>query len=123
MKSAKIIYWITTTLIVLFEGLLPGLTFNTALAIEGVRHLGYPDYFRIMLTAFKVIGAIALIMPAVKGNQKEWAYAGFGFTFISAGVSHWSVDGFNGQTIFPFAMLVLLAVSYRCYHKVYPAIG
>ena len=49
MKSAKIIYWTTTTLIVLFEGLLPALTFNTAVAIEGVRHLRLSRLFQIIV--------------------------------------------------------------------------
>ena len=32
MKSTKIIFWTCTILIVLFEGLLPALTFNTEIA-------------------------------------------------------------------------------------------
>jgi hypothetical protein len=118
MKTSKIIFWTTTTLIFLFEGVIPALTSHTPLAVEGVRHLLYPDYFRVMLTFFKVIGALALILPFVKGRYKEWAYAGFGITFISAGISHWAVDGFGGQTVFPFAMLLVLTVSYLHYHKI-----
>jgi hypothetical protein len=118
MKKLKILYWITTVLIFLFEGVLPALTSNTQLAIEGINHLGYPDYFRVLLTVFKVSGALALIIPAVKGRVKEWAYAGFGFVFISAFVSHWAVDGFSGQTIFPLVVFGILTVSYNCYHKI-----
>jgi DoxX-like family len=117
MKTTKIIYWATTILIFLFEGVLPALTSNTQLAIEGIRHLGYPDYFRVMLTAFKVVGALALTIPAVKGKFKEWAYAGFGITFISACVSHWAVDGFSFQAVFPLIMLCILSVSYIFYYK------
>ena len=57
MKTTKIIYWTTTILIFLFDGLMPALTSNTELASQGISHLGYPDYFRVMLTFFKVIGA------------------------------------------------------------------
>ena len=81
MKSIKITYWITTTIIVLFEGVGPALTSNSEIAVEGIRHLQYPDYFRVMLTVFKVAGAIVLIVPFFKGRYKEWAYAGFGVTF------------------------------------------
>ena len=62
-KTTKIIYWTTTGIIFLFEGVMPALTSHTALAVEGIRHLGYPDYFRVMLTIFKVVGALALVLP------------------------------------------------------------
>lgn len=117
MKTTKIIYWTTTTLIFLFEGVLPALTSHTEVAVEGVRHLQYPDYFRVMLTVFKVAGALALILPMVKGNYKEWAYAGFGIVFIGACVSHWCVDGFGGQSIFPLVMFGIMVISYITYHK------
>jgi hypothetical protein len=44
---------------------MPALTSQTAMAKEGIRHLGYPDYFGVMLTVFKVLGALALIIPQV----------------------------------------------------------
>jgi hypothetical protein len=116
-KTTKIAFWATTVLIFLFEGVIPAFTTNSQLAIEGVRHLGYPDYFRIMLSTFKVCGAIVLILPYFKGNIKEWAYAGFGFVFISAAVSHAAIDGIDGQTIFPLVMLLILVISYRSYHR------
>ncbi|MDJ1504784.1 DoxX family protein [Xanthocytophaga agilis] len=117
MKTTKRIYWTATVILFLLEGLMPALTSHTQLAVEGIRHLGYPDYFRVMLTIFKVAGALALVLPFVKGNVKEWAYAGFGFTLISACVSHWAVDGFTGQTIFPLVVFAILVVSYKSYHK------
>lgn len=120
MEKIKIIYWFATILIFLFEGVMPALTFNSELAVEGIKHLGYPDYFRVYLSLFKVIGALALITPLVNGRVKEWAYAGFGFVFISAFVSHWAVDGFNGQTVFPIIVFAFLALSYTCYHKLNP---
>ena len=117
MKTTKITYWTATIIIFLLDGLMPALTSNTELAKQGISHLGYPDYFRVMLTIFKIIGAIILIIPAIKGRVKEWAYAGFGFNFISAAASHWAVDGFGGQTVFPLVALVILIVSYVFYHK------
>lgn len=115
-KTTKIIFWSATTLVFLFEGVVPALTSNSQLAVEGIRHLGYPDYFRIMLTFFKVAGSLTLILPFIKGVLKEWAYAGLGLTMLSACISHWAVDGFGGQTIFPlffFGVLVLSYVSYQ----------
>lgn len=78
MKTTKTIYWTTTIIIFLFDGLIPALTSNTELARQGISHLGYPDYFRVMLTFFKIGGAIVLILPVIKGRYKEWAYVGFG---------------------------------------------
>ncbi|MBV6440986.1 MAG: DoxX family protein [Haliscomenobacteraceae bacterium CHB4] len=117
MKKNKILFWLTTGFIFLFEGVMPALTSNTQIAIEGIRHLGYPDYFRVMLTVFKVLGVLALVLPVVPGRIKEWAYAGFAFNFISAFISLWAVDGFGGQTVFPLVLLGILAVSYVQYHK------
>ena len=117
MKKVNIIYWTTTTLIFLFEGVLPALTSQTEMAKEGISHLGYPAYFGVMLTVFKVLGALALILPQVPTRIKEWAYAGFAFDFIAASVSHWAVDGFGGQAIFPLVVLAILMVSYAYYYK------
>jgi len=118
MKTTKITYWASTIVIFLLEGLMPALTSNTELARQGITHLGYPDYFRVMLTVFKVIGALMLILPVVKGRFKEWAYVGFAFDFICAATSHWVVDGFGGQTIFPLVVLAILIVSYLSYYKI-----
>ncbi|HQW83701.1 MAG TPA: DoxX family protein [Ferruginibacter sp.] len=117
MKKIKITYWITTAIIVLFDGVIPAFTFNTALAKQGVSHLLYPDYFRIAITMFKVAGAIILITPSLKGRIKEWAYAGFAFVFAFASISHFVVDGMNFQSFFPLIFLGLLALSYISFHK------
>jgi hypothetical protein len=84
MKSTKIIYWATTTLIFLFEGLMPALTSQTEMAKEGLNHLGYP---------------------------------GFVFDFIFAAISHWAVDGFGMDAVFPLIIMAVLLVSYRSYHQ------
>jgi hypothetical protein len=97
---------------------MPALTSNSQLAIDGIKHLGYPDYFRIMLTCFKVAGAIVLILPMAKGAIKEWAYAGFTFTMIAACVSHSSVDGISAQSLFPLIVLAILMTSYFSYKKI-----
>ncbi len=117
MKKEKIIFWTATTLIALFEGLLPALTSQTELAKEGIRHLGYPEYFGNALVVFKVLGVLTLIIPQVPQRVKEWAYAGFAFDFLFASISHGAVDGINGQTFFPLVVLGVLAVSYIYYHK------
>lgn len=117
MKKHRIIFWITTILIFLFEGVMPALTSQTELAKEGIRHLGYPEYFGVIITVFKVLGALVLIIPAAPKRLKEWAYAGFTFDFLGASASHAAVDGFGFQTIFPLIVLGVLMLSYVSYHK------
>jgi len=118
-KTSKIIYWITTGIIFLFEGVMPALTSQTELAKEGIRHLGYPGYFGAMLMVFKVAGSLAIIIPGVSTRIKEWAYAGLGLEMIAAFISLWAVDGLNGMTIFPLVILAILVVSYVQYHRLH----
>jgi hypothetical protein len=118
MKKDRIIFWTSTSIIALLEGVMPALTSQTELAKEGIRHLGYPEYFGNALVVFKVLGVIALIVPQVPKRVKEWAYAGFAFDFIFAAISHGAVDGINGQTFFPLVILAILIVSYVYYHKI-----
>ena len=40
-----------------------------------VTHLGYPSYFLVLLGSWKVLGAVALLVPR-RPLLKEWAYAG-----------------------------------------------
>jgi len=117
MKKNKIIYWVTTIFIFLFEGVMPAFTFNTELARQGISHLGYPTYFGNALVVFKVLGALILVIPAIKGRLKELAYAGFIFDFLFASISHFTIDGFGFQGIFPLIILAILLVSYAYYHK------
>lgn len=118
MKKNKIIFWTATIILFLMEGVMPAFTSQTEMAKEGIRHLGYPEYFGTALAVFKVLGSIVLVIPSMKGRFKEWVYAGFGFDFIFACLSHWAVDGFGVQTFFPLIFLTILVVSYIYYHKI-----
>jgi len=119
MKKTKIIFWVTTGLIFLGEGVIPALTSQSEMSIQGITHLGYPIYFVTLLTLFKVCGALALIIPKVPARVKEWAYAGFGFDFLCAFISICIVDGFGPMTIPALLAMVLLVLSYRSYHKLH----
>lgn len=113
MKKNKIIFWVTTGIIFIMEGLLPAFTSQTEMAKEGIRHLGYPEYFGVMLTVFKVLGSVVLVLPQLPRQVKEWAYAGFGIDFIAALVGIWVVDGFSVMLLMPAVFIVLLVLSYR----------
>lgn len=117
MKQTKLIYWISTSLIFIMEGVMPALTSQTELAKQGISHLGYPVYFGNALVIFKVLGAIALMIPQVPKRVKEFAYAGFVFDFVFASISHFAVDGMNFQSFFPLIFLAILVGSYGSYQK------
>jgi uncharacterized membrane protein YphA (DoxX/SURF4 family) len=115
LKSAKIIYWITTGLIALFE--LSGAFFmNSEMAKEGMRHLGLPEWFRWEVSIGHLIGGILLIVPVNK-RIKEWVYVAFGIDFISAFIAYATIDGLVFNTFSPLITLALLVVSYVYYHK------
>ena len=116
-KTNNIIFWVTTSLIVIFEGIFPALTFRTELAKEGIRHLSYPDYFGVMIVVFRICGVIALIFPQIPARIKEWAYAGFIIEFLSASVSTMVVDGLTFNVIVPLIVMAVLLLSYFSFHK------
>lgn len=96
---------------------MPAFTSQTELAKEGIRHFGYPEYFGNALVVFKIGGSLILVVPALKGRIKDWAYAGFTFDLVFACISHWTIDGFGFQAIFLLIILAILAVSYIYCHK------
>jgi uncharacterized membrane protein YphA (DoxX/SURF4 family) len=117
MKSTKIIFWVTTGLIFLFEGIMPAFFSQSEESKAAFQHLGYPAYFNIILSVFKVLGALALIIPKVPWRIKEWAYAGFAIDFICACISYLVVDGIGMFAMIPLIALAILIVSYIYYHK------
>ncbi len=118
MKTAKIVFWTTTGLLFLTQGLMPVLTTNVNDTKDAMSHLGYPIYFVFMLAIFKLLGGIALIVPQIPHRIKEWAYAGFAIDFIAAFVSITIIDGMNTITLFPLVALIILITSYWSYYKI-----
>jgi len=116
-KANNIIFWITTSFIVISEGIIPALTFRTQLARDGISHLGYPEYFGAMIVGFRMLGVFALILPQIPSRFKEWAYAGFTIEFLSASTSYIVVDGFNFYCIIPLFSMTVLLFSYFTFHK------
>ncbi len=117
MKRDKVIFWVTTGLLFLFQGVLEVVMTLSGEVYAGTRALGYPDYFATMLVIFKVLGVLALVIPAVPARVKEWAYAGFGIDFIAAFVSIVAVYGLTGEAILPVVFMGILAGSYWSSHR------
>lgn len=114
MKRNKIIYWVATTMIVLWEGVMPLATVLLApqYVNAGTKPLGYPDYFAYTLIICKVLGVLAIAYPKTPAKLKEWAYAGLTFNLIYAFISHACVDRNIGFMLLPLVILGILAVSY-----------
>lgn len=79
--------------------------------------MGFQDAFRIELGLAKIIGALVLMIPFFKGSVKEWAYAGFGITLISASILHTSNGDPVSMIISPLIFLGVLATSYIFWKK------
>lgn len=83
-RRQMIAYWVTTALVV-FE-LVSGGVWDI-LRVPQVRmlvgQLGYPPYFLVILGIWKLLGAVALVVPRFP-RLKEWTYAGVIFDLTGA---------------------------------------
>jgi hypothetical protein len=111
-KKIKIIYWIATIWLAL--GMLSTGLVQLFKAKEGqggvdmITHLGYPVYLLTLLSVWKILGVMALLIPKYP-LLKEWAYAGFFFIMSGAIFSHIAIgDGIN--EILPSLLLLVLTV-------------
>lgn len=86
-KTIKIIYWVLVTLfsLAMLGDAIGGITMQQA-GVVVLKHLGYPLYMMPMYGVAKILGIIAILQPKYRAI-KEWAFAGFVFTFISAFLS------------------------------------
>ena len=118
MKKNKIIYWVATGIIALLMVFSAYNYLTNPQMAEGFKHLGFSDYFRVELAVAKIFGALVLIIPAIPVRIKEWAYAGFGITFISASIAHASIGDAAAMAITPIVFLIILIISNIYLHKV-----
>jgi hypothetical protein len=83
-------------------------------------HLGFPRYFKVELTVAKILGVLALVIPAVPFKVKEFAYFGFAITLVSASIAHFGRGDASLSVLFvvdPLVFLGLLTVSYVYFEK------
>src|SRR5437667_9311263 len=92
-KKMVIGFWIVTALFCLQIGFTAYAQLRLPQVAEAFTHLGFPAYFRVELSWVKFVGVAVLLAP-VPARLKEWAYAGFAITLVSALLAHFSVgDG------------------------------
>jgi uncharacterized membrane protein YphA (DoxX/SURF4 family) len=110
-KAGKIIYWIATIWLALgmvSTGLVQLMQKNGQGGLDMLTHLGYPAYLLMILGAWKILGAIAVLVPGVP-VVKEWAYAGFFFIMTGALFSHLAM-GDAAVELFPSLLLLILTI-------------
>ena len=116
-RTGKIIYWIATiwlALGMLSTGIVQILKVEKE--VDMMSHLGYPVYFLTIIGVWKILGVVAILLPA--GRQvflnliREWAYAGFFIAMSGAIISH-LINGDEAKELFgPTLLLILTMVSW-----------
>jgi uncharacterized membrane protein YphA (DoxX/SURF4 family) len=107
-----IAYWFTTAIVAAefaVGGVMDILRIPPFSAI--LEHLGYPGYFSVILGVWKVLGAVALLVPR-SPRLKEWAYAGMIFNMTGAVASHLSVGDPPVTLVAPIIFTSLVAASW-----------
>jgi len=117
MKKINIIYWISTSVIILLMlWSAIGSFISNPKGAEMMSKLGYQPYVFHFLAVAKVLGVIALLTPGFP-RLKEWAYAGFAFDLLGAAYSMYATNFPVSQWAPMFIFLAILACSYIYYHK------
>ncbi len=112
-RSHIIAYWVVTALVV-SELALGGVW--DILRVPQVRglieRLGYPPYFLVILGIWKLLGAVALVIPRFP-RLKEWAYAGVFFDLTGAVASQWASGLMDAATMaYPIVMTGVAVASW-----------
>jgi uncharacterized membrane protein YphA (DoxX/SURF4 family) len=112
VRAKTIAYWATTGFLV-FNVLSGGLAELAQRSdnVEGMRQLGYPIYFMLILGVWKVLGSIALLVPRFP-RLKEWAYAGIVFNMTGAAISHAVVGDAAWHVVYTSLVAVLAIASW-----------
>lgn len=111
-RQGAIAYWITTLLVAAELAVGGAWDILRTPYVRGVlEHLGYPTYFLIILGVWKVLGAVALVVPRFP-RLKEWAYAGAFFNYTGAVASHLAVGDGAAAIAYPLVQTVLVAASW-----------
>jgi uncharacterized membrane protein YphA (DoxX/SURF4 family) len=112
MNARKIGYWAATGLAALAFAMGGAMDLAGAKdVVEGLAHLGYPAYFATLIGAWKVLGAIAIVVPRF-ARLKEWAYAGMIFDLTGASFSHAMSHDPPDAVITPLVITALVVASW-----------
>jgi uncharacterized membrane protein YphA (DoxX/SURF4 family) len=107
-KTKNILYWFTTVSVAMpiGSGGVGQMMQFRANPHGVVPVLGYPMYFFAILGIWKVLGAIAILVPRFP-RLKEWAYAGIFFDLTGAAASCAAVGGYGAYAFHVIAPLII----------------
>jgi len=120
-KGLVIGFWISTVLFALQMGFTAYAQLRLPQVAEAFARMGFPAWFRVELSWAKFAGLAALLIPVVPARLKEWAYAGFAITLVSAVIAHVAIG--QGPEAWGFALGtgVLWGLSYYFWRRVQAA--
>ena len=112
MRAKSIAYWVTTGLVAFFIG---GGGASQIWQYIANPHgmiplLLYPAYFFLILGIWKVLGAIAILVPRL-ALLKEWAYAGIFFDLTGAAASCVAVGVYGPFGFHVLAPLIIAGLT------------
>jgi len=111
MKAKNIAYWTTTVLLATFmSGGIVQIAQFKGNPHGVVPELGYPMYFFAIIGSWKVLGAIAILVPRFP-RLKEWAYAGIFFDVTGAAASCVAVGVYGAYAFHVIAPLLIAGLT------------
>ncbi len=114
LLTLRTVYIVSTLIIVVLVGFIGGIVdiIQTQNVVDVAATLGYPLYFFTLLGIFKVLGAMALLLPNNFEKIRLLAYFGFAVDFIFASFSHYSINDTIINILVPLGFLSVLTISY-----------
>jgi len=110
----NIAYWSTTLLTALYLAWSAYAYLFSDTMIEGVRAIGFPDFFRIELAVLKAIAVVVLVVPGIPGPYKEWAYVGVGLFYLTSLVAHFAHKDPLVINLINVGLIAVLVASFWC---------
>lgn len=107
------LYWASTGLVfIAFMGSGWANVLHADHVMVDMVRLGYPSYFSSILGAWKVAGALCVVVPRFP-RLKEWAYAGMVFDLSGAALSRAAIHDQALTIIAPLLVLCVVLVSWK----------
>jgi len=112
LKAKSTSYWVVTVMVAFFIGSggaaelarVPG-------TVQGLVQLGYPVYFATIIGFWKLLGAIAILVPRFP-RLKEWAYGGIFFNMTGAAATGVFVGAATWHVIVDVVLTLLTIASW-----------
>lgn len=123
MKTRGLVlgYWISTVIFALQMTFTAYAQLNLPQVAEMFTHLGFPDYFRVELSWAKLAGVLVLLIPVAPVWLKEFAYAGFAITLVSALIAHRALGDAIEVWGWAAGTAVLWCISYYFFRRLQAA--